>query len=150
MQNPSRFDAYLSCADIDRRAADLPEPAWLSISMVTRPDLTLRWLLTVSYCISMYIYGYVKNELKNAEDISYMDSHGLFFKINWFQKHGKSVGKKRLENTLERRNGAQKPKDLCLAALLGHTMPGRVVIGPAVFFLDLMFKGFVIVTNTAT
>lgn len=29
-----RFDAYLSCADIDRRAAGLPEPAWLSYSMV--------------------------------------------------------------------------------------------------------------------
>ncbi|OLP82318.1 hypothetical protein AK812_SmicGene37037 [Symbiodinium microadriaticum] len=27
------FDAYLSCADIDRRAAGIPEPLWLSLSM---------------------------------------------------------------------------------------------------------------------
>ena len=33
----ARFDAYLSCADIDRRAANLPEPAWLAISMVPGP-----------------------------------------------------------------------------------------------------------------
>ncbi|CAE7574084.1 unnamed protein product [Symbiodinium natans] len=29
------FDAYLSCADIDRRAAGIPEPIWLSLSMET-------------------------------------------------------------------------------------------------------------------
>ena len=39
----ARFDAYLSCADIDRRAAKLPEPAWLAYSMVPGPRSAAFW-----------------------------------------------------------------------------------------------------------
>eukprot|EP00434_Breviolum_minutum_P014090 symbB.v1.2.012423.t1/scaffold849.1/size158081/6 len=54
------FDAYLSCADIDRRAAGLPEPAWLSYSM----DFCLA-AYTVEYVMWCYVrrFGVLRDKM---------------------------------------------------------------------------------------